>query len=93
MKQQHVWKLVVALLLACGLAQAQTITTFDAPGAGTASGQGTLGEGINPAGTIWGYDFESVANREVLQTSREPWVEWRDATESLSPFPGKTLRR
>ena len=31
-----------------------TITTFDAPGAGTAAGQGTFGLGINPPGTIAG---------------------------------------
>lgn len=24
-----------------------------------------------------------------MQTSREPWVEWRDATQSLSPFRGR----
>jgi probable HAF family extracellular repeat protein len=31
-----------------------TITTFDAPGAGIGSGQGTFAVGINPAGTIVG---------------------------------------
>ena len=31
-----------------------TIATFDAPGAGTGSGQGTYAVGINPAGTIVG---------------------------------------
>jgi hypothetical protein len=30
------------------------ITTFDVPGAGTGSGQGTIGEAINPVGTIPG---------------------------------------
>src|SRR5436190_23901667 len=33
-----------------------TITTFDAPGAGTGPGQGTLPLGINQAGTIAGPD-------------------------------------
>ncbi len=32
-----------------------TITTFDAPGAGTGPGQGTLPFAINPAGTVIGY--------------------------------------
>src|SRR5690349_13687253 len=32
-----------------------TITTFDAPGAGTAANQGTIGFGINPAGAITGF--------------------------------------
>src|SRR5205814_10602673 len=31
-----------------------TITTFDAPGAGTGPGQGTIAFAINPAGTISG---------------------------------------
>jgi hypothetical protein len=49
---------IVCLLLVCaGAALAQekpTITTFDAPGAGTGSGQGTFPFGINPAGAIEG---------------------------------------
>src|SRR5436309_7993775 len=32
-----------------------TITTFDAPGAGTGPGQGTIAFAINPAGTSAGY--------------------------------------
>ena len=32
-----------------------TITTFEAPGAGTGAGQGTTGFGINPAGAITGF--------------------------------------
>jgi hypothetical protein len=35
------------------------ITTFDAPGAGTGSGQGTLSAGINPAGTVTGAYFDA----------------------------------
>jgi hypothetical protein len=35
-------------------AYAQTIITFDAPGAGTAAGQGTFAYNINPAGTVAG---------------------------------------
>jgi hypothetical protein len=36
-----------------------TITTFDAPGAGTGAGQGTLPFGINPAGTVLGYYIDA----------------------------------
>src|ERR1019366_8994561 len=35
------------------------IITFDAPGAGTAAGQGTFSVFINPAGTIVGYYIDS----------------------------------
>src|ERR1700693_627373 len=59
MSRQEFWKLVAVVVLACGLASAQTITTFDAPGAGTGSGQGTLAEGISAAGTTYGYYFDA----------------------------------
>jgi hypothetical protein len=36
-----------------------TITTFDAPGAGTGAGQGTLPFAINPAGLITGYYLDT----------------------------------
>ena len=50
----------MACLLICTLglsaaAGAQTITSFDAPGAGTAAGQGTFAFGITPAGLTTGY--------------------------------------
>src|SRR6266496_3367515 len=35
------------------------ITTFDAPGAGTGPGQGTLPFAINPAGTVLGYFIDA----------------------------------
>ena len=50
--------LVVLCTLGLGLsvnAGGTTITTFDAPGAGTSAGQGTTGFGINPAGAITGF--------------------------------------
>jgi hypothetical protein len=37
---------------------AQRITTFDAPGAGTGPGQGTLPVGIDPSGAIMGSYFD-----------------------------------
>src|SRR5437588_1652137 len=40
-----------------------TITKFDAPGAGTAAGQGTFPSGINPSGTITGFIRDANAAR------------------------------
>src|ERR1700690_4628046 len=54
MDRLHVFKAASVVLLACGLASAQTITTFSIPGAGTGAGQGTGGFGINPQGTVVG---------------------------------------
>src|SRR5260370_39623359 len=41
-----------------------TITTFDAPGAGTGAGRGTLAYSVSPAGVIAGYyqDANSVSH-------------------------------
>jgi hypothetical protein len=59
-----------------------TITTFDAPGAGTGAGQGTTNDGINQAGTIEGAyagantlltaSFALVTARSPLSTYRAP---------------------
>ena len=54
MNRLQLWKVVSVVLLAGGLASAQHITTFSAPGAGTGAGQGTGGFGINPQGTVVG---------------------------------------
>jgi hypothetical protein len=54
MNRLQLWKVVSVVLLVCGFASAQTITTFSAPGAGTGAGQGTGGFGINPQGTVVG---------------------------------------
>src|SRR5271170_8223541 len=54
MNRLQLWKVVSVALLACGLASAQKITSFSAPGAGTGAGQGTGGFGINPQGTVVG---------------------------------------
>jgi hypothetical protein len=40
-------------------AKEASITTFDAPGAGTAAGQGTIGYEVTAAGTIMGYYIDS----------------------------------
>jgi hypothetical protein len=47
------------MLLCCSLAWASTITTFDAPDAGTGPLQGTFALAINPAGTITGYSLDA----------------------------------
>ena len=54
MNRLQLWKVVSVVLLACGLASAQTITTFSVPGAGTGNGQGTGGFDIDPQGTVVG---------------------------------------
>jgi len=47
---------IALCLLGTGVVtNAQSITTFDAPGAGTAAGQGTFGFGMTPSQTIEGY--------------------------------------
>ena len=64
MNRRKIWKVSGVALLLCGLTQAGTLTTFDAPGAGTGSGQGTFANDINPAGAITG---GSGANLDVSQ--------------------------
>ena len=46
---------MLGLGLAVNASGTPSITTFDAPGAGTGSGQGTIAFCINPAGTITGF--------------------------------------
>jgi hypothetical protein len=57
------WKVVGVILLVCGLqeggAKAATITTFDAPGAGTGQFQGTQAFSINQALAIAGYYIDT----------------------------------
>ncbi len=51
--------ILVALAISIPIS-AQTITTFDAPGAGTAAGQGTRAYSINPSGAITGFFFDLI---------------------------------
>jgi hypothetical protein len=64
MNRWHAWKIVGSFILGCGLMHAQSITTFEAPGAGTTAGQGTLAEGITASGQAFGYyvDGSGVAH-------------------------------
>src|SRR5690349_8479068 len=58
--------LIVLCTLGVGLSRnavGTTITTFDAPGAGTAPGQGTVAFGINPAGAIAGFTRDANSAR------------------------------
>src|SRR6266536_2054718 len=50
--------ILVALAMSIAVS-AQTITTFDAPGAGTGAFQGTFGGGLTPNGTIMGNYFDA----------------------------------
>ena len=62
--------LLAAAILAAASARAQTITTFNASGAGTAATQGTVPTAINTAGTIAGYynDSDNVHHGFVRAT-------------------------
>jgi hypothetical protein len=57
-------------ILSLGLSRAQNIITFDAPGAGTGAGQGTLAQGIiPPTGETFGYFvYPSGAAHGFLRT-------------------------
>jgi xanthine/uracil permease len=59
MNRLQLCKVVSVVLLACGLASAQQITTFEAPGAGTSSGQGSSGISINLEGAVLGFYADS----------------------------------
>ena len=60
------WMTVVYLFAALAITlqtSAQTIFTFDAPGAGTGAGQGTFADSINPKGEIAGFSRDSASVR------------------------------
>src|SRR5207302_114184 len=66
-----------------------TITTFDAPGAGTAAGQGTFGFGINPAGMIAGIDQDASNVYHGFLRARDGTFTTFDAPGSgTGPFQG-----
>src|SRR5438094_4728347 len=56
-----------------------TITTFDAPGAGTGPGQGTLPFAINPAGTVIGYYVDASDARHGFLRTRNGNITTFDA--------------
>src|SRR6478609_10058118 len=72
--------ILVAVAMSIPLS-AQTITTFDAPGAGTGAFQGTYATNINPSGTIIG--FSGDANNV-----RHGFVRSRDGSFTIFDAPG-----
>src|SRR5215472_2730540 len=62
--------ILVALAVSTSIS-AQTITTFDAPGAGTARDQGTFAFNINPSGTIIGFIRDANNVRHGFTRSRD----------------------
>src|SRR5438105_3639550 len=58
-----------------------TITKFDAPGAGTAAGQGTFPSGINPSGAITGFIRDA-------NVARHGFLRAPDGTFTIFDDPG-----
>jgi hypothetical protein len=58
-----------------------TITTFDAPGAGTAANQGTFPSGINPSGAITGFTRDA-------NSARHGFLRAPDGTFTIFDDPG-----
>jgi len=78
--------------LALGLsarAQEPAFTTFDAPGAGTAAGQGTFGLGINPHGMIAGaYTDASGVNHGFLRAPDGTFTTFDAPGAGIGPTQG-----
>jgi len=72
--------ILVALAISIPIS-AQTITTFDAPGAGTGAGQGTRAFSIDPSGTIIGYIRDA---NEV----RHGFIRSKDGSFTIFDAPG-----
>src|SRR5215813_13026200 len=71
----------VGLSVNAGGTKTTTITTFDAPGAGTAARQGTTAFGINSAGTITGFIRDT-------NNARHGFVRASDGTITVFDAPG-----
>src|ERR1051326_1575435 len=72
--------ILIALAISIPLS-AQTITTFDAPGAGTGPLQGTYATNINPSGTIIGFSRDA-------NNVRHGFVRSHDGSFSIFDAPG-----
>ena len=80
--------ILVALAISIPLS-AQTITTFDAPGAGTGAFQGTYGLNINPSGTIIGFSRDANNVRHgFIRSTDGSFHHLRRAGCGHSNFPG-----
>src|SRR5437667_7478095 len=77
-------QLVPAAIILVALAistSAQTITTFDAPGAGTGPFQGTYALGINPSGTTTGFSRDG-------DDVRHGFIRSQDGSFTIFDAPG-----
>src|SRR5215471_11133919 len=72
--------ILVALAMSIPLS-AQTITTFDAPGAGTGPNQGTYAFNINPSGTIIGFSRDA-------NDVRHGFIRSQDGSFTIFDAPG-----
>src|SRR5947207_10566159 len=72
--------ILVALAISTPLS-AQTITTFDAPGAGTGAFQGTYATNIGPSGTIIGFSRDA-------SDVRHGFIRFQDGTFTIFDAPG-----
>ena len=70
-----------------------TITTFDVPGAGTGSGQGTVAFAPNPAGAIAGYNIDASTVAHGFLRARDGTITAFDAPGRLSPVLAWKVRR
>ena len=72
--------ILVALAISIPLS-AQTITTFDAPGAGTGAFQGTYGVNVSPSGTIIGFSRDA-------NNARHGFIRSTDGSFTIFDAPG-----
>ena len=72
--------ILIALAISTPLS-AQTITTFDAPGAGTGAFQGTYATNINPSGTIIGFSRDA-------NNVRHGFIRSQDGSFTIFDAPG-----
>ena len=72
---------IILIALAISTTSAQTITTFDAPGAGTGPFQGTYATNINPSGTIIGFSRDA-------NNVRHGFIRSQDGSFTIFDAPG-----
>ena len=88
-KLQFVPAAIILIALAISTTAAQTITTFDAPGAGTGAGQGTRAYSINPSGIIAGFFIDSAGAARGYVRSDQGVITVFDAPGAgTGPFQG-----
>ena len=80
-KKLHLVPATIILVALAISTSAQTITTFDAPGAGTRPGQGTRSLSIDPSGTIIGFSVDA-------NNVRHGFVRSQDGSFTIFDAPG-----